>query len=156
MKYSIGLDIGISSVGWSVINLDRKRIERLGARLFDAAENPKNGSSLATPRRDARSARRRLRRRRYRVGKVRRFILERGLLTKGQVNQLYDWKDGDLDIWLVRVNALERLLTDREFARVLVHLAKNRGYRSNRKSEAKQGENGAGPFGNKNKQSING
>ncbi|BBN98184.1 type II CRISPR RNA-guided endonuclease Cas9 [Sporolactobacillus terrae] len=142
MKYSIGLDIGISSVGWSVINLDRKRIERLGARLFDAAENPKNGSSLATPRRDARSARRRLRRRRYRVGKVRRFILERGLLTKGQVNQLYNWKDGDLDIWLVRVNALERLLTDREFARVLIHLAKNRGYRSNRKSEAKQGENG--------------
>jgi CRISPR-associated protein Cas9/Csn1, subtype II/NMEMI len=142
MKYSIGLDIGISSVGWSVINLDRERIERMGARLFDAAENPKNGSSLAAPRRDARSARRRLRRRRYRVGKVRRFIIDKGLLTHGQADQLFDWKDGDLDIWLIRVNAMERLLTDREFARVLIHIAKNRGYRSNRKSEAKVGENG--------------
>ncbi|SFG31232.1 type II CRISPR RNA-guided endonuclease Cas9 [Sporolactobacillus nakayamae] len=142
MKYSIGLDIGISSVGWSVINLDKKRIEKMGARLYDAAENPKNGSSLAAPRRDARSARRRLRRRRYRVGKVRQFILEKGLLTRGQMEQLYDWKAGDLDIWLVRVNALERLLTDREFARVLVHLAKNRGYRSNRKSESKKDDNG--------------
>ncbi|WP_010632729.1 type II CRISPR RNA-guided endonuclease Cas9 [Sporolactobacillus vineae] len=142
MKYSIGLDIGISSVGWSVINLDRERIELMGARLFDAAENPKNGSSLAAPRRDARSARRRLRRRRYRVGRVRHFIIDRGLVTRGQADQLFDWKDGDLDIWLVRVNALERLLTDREFARVLIHIAKNRGYRSNRKSEAKSGENG--------------
>ncbi|CAM3260988.1 type II CRISPR RNA-guided endonuclease Cas9 [Sporolactobacillus spathodeae] len=142
MKYSIGLDIGISSVGWSVINLEKKRIERLGARLYDAAENPKNGSSLAAPRRDARSARRRLRRRRYRVGKVRQFIVERGLLTSSQTDQLYDWREEDLDIWLVRVNALERLLTDREFARVLIHIAKNRGYRSNRKSESKSGENG--------------
>ncbi|MCI1881443.1 MAG: type II CRISPR RNA-guided endonuclease Cas9 [Sporolactobacillus sp.] len=143
MKYSIGLDIGISSVGWAVINLDKQRIERMGARLFDAAENPKNGSSLAAPRREARSARRRLRRRRYRVNRVRRLIIEKGLLTRGQANQLYDWQDGDLDIWLVRVNALERQLTDREFARVLIHLAKNRGYRSNRKSEAKEGDNGA-------------
>lgn len=142
MKYSIGLDIGISSVGWSVINLDKKRIEKMSARLYDAAENPKNGSSLATPRRDARSARKRLRRRRHRVGRVRHFIFEKGLLTHGQMEQLYDWKAGDLDIWLVRVNALERLLTDREFARVLVHLAKNRGYHSNRKSESKKDDNG--------------
>ena len=49
VRYKIGLDIGISSVGWAVINLDKKRIEDLGTRMFDAAENPKNGSSLATP-----------------------------------------------------------------------------------------------------------
>lgn len=70
MRYSIGLDIGISSVGWAVINLDKNRIEDLSSRMFDVAENPKNGSSLATPRREARSARRRLRRRRYQIGRA--------------------------------------------------------------------------------------
>ncbi|RDW17502.1 type II CRISPR RNA-guided endonuclease Cas9 [Oceanobacillus arenosus] len=142
MRYSIGLDIGISSVGWAVINLDKNRIEDLNSRMFDAAENPKNGSSLATPRREARSARRRLRRRRYRVGRVRQFLIQQGLLSEVEANQLYDWKDGDLDIWLIRVNGIERKLTDREFARILIHYAKNRGFKSNRKSETKEDEGG--------------
>ena len=29
MKYTIGLDIGIASVGWAVINNDKSRIEKL-------------------------------------------------------------------------------------------------------------------------------
>lgn len=143
MRYSIGLDIGISSVGWAVINNDLNRIEDLGSRVFDVAENPKNGSSLAAPRREARSARRRLRRRRYRVSRVRNFIVKKGLLSKVESDQLFDWQDGDLDIWLIRVNGLERILTDREFGRILIHYAKNRGFKSNRKSETKDGEGGA-------------
>ncbi len=142
MKYNIGLDIGISSVGWAVINVDKERIEDLGSRMFDAAENPKNGSSLATPRREARSMRRRLRRRRYRVSRVRKFMIQSGLLSEVEADQLFDWQDGDLDIWLIRVNGLERKLTDREFARILIHYAKNRGFKSNRKSETKEGEGG--------------
>lgn len=142
MKYSIGLDIGISSVGWAVVNTDMERIEKMGVRVFDAAENPKNGSSLAAPRREARSARRRLRRRRYRVSRVRDFILKKGLLTQIEMDQLYEWKPEDLDIWLIRVNGIERKLTDREFARVLIHFAKNRGFKSNRKSEEAETETG--------------
>lgn len=142
VRYSIGLDIGISSVGWAVINLDKERIEDLGSRMFDVAENPKNGSSLAAPRREARSARRRLRRRRYRVSRVRKFMIQSGLLSEVEADQLFDWQDGDLDIWLIRVNGLERKLTDREFARILIHYAKNRGFKSNRKSETKDGEGG--------------
>ncbi|MFD1849832.1 type II CRISPR RNA-guided endonuclease Cas9 [Oceanobacillus bengalensis] len=142
MRYSIGLDIGISSVGWAVINLDKERIEDLNSRVFDVAENPKNGSLLATPRREARSARRRIRRRRYRVGRVRDFIIKKGLLSEIQANQLYNWEEEDFDIWLIRVNGVERKLTDREFARILIHYAKNRGFKSNRKSETKAGEAG--------------
>ncbi|HDR7315340.1 TPA: type II CRISPR RNA-guided endonuclease Cas9, partial [Bacillus cytotoxicus] len=143
MKYSIGLDIGIASVGWAVINEDIERIEDLGVRIFDVAEQPKTGASLSTPRRLARSTRKRLRRRRHRVERVRKFMIQKGLLTQVQMEQLYDWKDGDLDIWLVRVNALERKLSDREFARILVHFAKNRGFQSNRKSELQEEDNGA-------------
>ena len=142
LRYAIGLDIGITSVGWAIINQDKERIEDLGVRIFDRAENPKNGSSLATPRRDARSARRRLRRKRYRISRIRKFIVERGLLTKTQASQLYDWRDGDLDVWLLRVNGLERKLSDREFARILIHYGKNRGFKSNRKSEASEPEGG--------------
>lgn len=142
MQYSIGLDIGISSVGWAVINHDKERIEDLNSRVFDVAENPKNGSSLATPRREARSARRTIRRRRYRVSRVRKLIIEKGLLSEVQADQLFTWTDEDFDIWLVRINGIERKLTDREFARILIHYAKNRGFKSNRKSEAKTDENG--------------
>lgn len=142
LRYSLGLDIGISSVGWAVINNDLERIERMGVRAFDRAENP-DGSSLAAPRREARSARRRLRRRRYRVARVRDFIQKKGLLTKVEMARLFDWSPEDLDIWLVRVKGIERKLSDREFARVLIHLAKNRGFKSNRKSEKKESETGA-------------
>ena len=66
MGYRIGLDIGITSVGWSVIENDINgnlvRIIDLGSRIFDVAEKTKDGSPLAKERRDARSLRRRLRR----------------------------------------------------------------------------------------------
>lgn len=143
MKYSIGLDIGITSIGWAIKNEEKVRIEDLSVRMFDRAENPTDGSSLATPRREARSSRRTIRRRRYRVSRVRKFIIDKGLLTEVESDQLFDWHDEDLDIWLIRVNGIERKLTDREFARVLIHYAKNRGFKSNRKSEAKETETGA-------------
>ena len=41
MKYSMGLDIGIKSIGWAVINDEKNRIEDLGVRIFPAAERPK-------------------------------------------------------------------------------------------------------------------
>lgn len=78
MKYGIGLDIGIASVGFAVLALDAEEepcgIIRLGSRIFDAAEVPKTGASLALPRREARSARRRLRRRRHRLERIRHLL----------------------------------------------------------------------------------
>ncbi|PGU11496.1 hypothetical protein COD23_30555, partial [Bacillus thuringiensis] len=67
MRYVLGLDIGIASCGWAVINQEKERIEDLGVRIFDKAENPKDGKSLAAPRRDARSTRRTLRRKKHRM-----------------------------------------------------------------------------------------
>ena len=67
----LALDIGIASVGHSIIELDEKEhtgeIIDLGVRIFTAAEHPKDGSSLALPRREARSSRRRLSRRASRL-----------------------------------------------------------------------------------------
>lgn len=40
MKYIIGLDIGIGSVGWAVVRNDDdcKRLEDFGARIFESGE----------------------------------------------------------------------------------------------------------------------
>ena len=82
MRYSIGLDVGITSVGFAVLMLDDSdnpcRIVRLGSRIFDAAENPKDGSSLAAPRRENRGMRRRLRRKRLRKECVKKLIEKNG------------------------------------------------------------------------------
>jgi hypothetical protein len=41
-KYSLGLDIGTSSVGWAVLDLDKERIHDLGVRIFSGQiENKK-------------------------------------------------------------------------------------------------------------------
>ena len=61
MRYIIGLDVGIASVGWAVINKDKNRIEDLGVRIFKKAEEP-DGKSLNLARREARGSRRRIRR----------------------------------------------------------------------------------------------
>ena len=88
IKYSLGLDIGTTSVGWAVVNLDKERIEDLGVRIFERPENPKNGKSLAEPRRTARSTRRRLRRRRQRLNYLKQFFINQGLLTKQEVDDI--------------------------------------------------------------------
>ena len=70
MNYTLGLDIGIASIGWAVLKNNEQglpcKIEDLGVRIFEAAEHPKTGASLALPRRQARGTRRCIRRRQHR------------------------------------------------------------------------------------------
>lgn len=136
MRYSIGLDVGISSVGWSILELGEEdrpiRIVDLGARIFDKAEQPKTGESLAAPRREARGQRRRIRRRRHRKERIYGLIVSSGILTKEEINTLYE---GDLtDIYELRTKALDFPVSAKDFARILIHLSQRRGFKSNRKS----------------------
>lgn len=64
-KVNIGFDIGITSVGWSIVDEDNNIIDR-GVRLFDELKNPKDGKLENEVRRSKRSLRRTLRRRRNR------------------------------------------------------------------------------------------
>lgn len=137
MKYAIGLDVGVASVGWAVLELDSfdepVRIERLGSRIFDKAENPQDGSSLAAPRREARGARRRLRRHRHRLERIRGLIVSAGILPREELDTLYSGRLAD--IYEVRTAALDKLVTPQDFARILIHLAQRRGFKSNRKAD---------------------
>ena len=140
IPYGIGLDIGIASVGWATVGLDTNErpfcILGMGSRIFDKAENPKTGASLALPRREARSMRRRLRRHRHRNERIRYLLISAGIVTQEELDELFT---GTLpDIYQLRVDALDRPLDNREFARVLIHIAQRRGFRSNRKTEKSQ------------------
>lgn len=144
MKYGIGLDCGISSIGYSVMELNSNdepiRIIKLGSRIFDKAENPKDGSSLALPRREARGARRRLRRHQHRLERIRYLIVKEGILTENELKSLFDGKLSD--IYELRTNALDKAVSNQEFARILINLAQRRGFKSNRKIDSKEKEAG--------------
>ncbi|MFQ9247059.1 MAG: type II CRISPR RNA-guided endonuclease Cas9 [Clostridium paraputrificum] len=142
INYRLGLDIGITSVGWAVINLDKQRIEDLGVRIFNAAEQPKTGASLALPRREARGRRRLLRRKAYRISRVKKLLISKGVITEEEYNKLFDTRNFTADIWELRSKGLDEKLTSKEWTRILVNLSKRRGFRSNRKNEAKDKEAG--------------
>ena len=148
MKYIIGLDMGITSVGFATMMLDEKdepcRILRMGSRIFEAAENPKDGSSLAAPRRENRSMRRRLRRKRHRKERIRALIINNGIMTATQIDEIYESKNQLTDIYQIRSEALDRRLNTEEFVRLLIHLSQRRGFKSNRKADTQEKNSEAG------------
>jgi CRISPR-associated protein, csn1 family len=107
----------------------------LGVRIFERPEDPQNGDSLAKPRRDARSARRRLKRRRQRLNHLKQFFIDQNILTKDQVEEVLDYRSdfNKLDVYELRAKALTEELSPEELLKVLYQIAKRRGFKSNRK-----------------------
>ncbi len=137
MVYTLGIDIGIASVGFAGINIDKNEISFSGVHIFEAAENPKDGSSLAVPRREKRGMRRVIGRRRQRKKQIRSLLTRHGLKDIKSI----DNKNPAFSPWELRKIAFERQLNDSEFARVLFHIAKHRGFQSNKKGGAEQNDN---------------
>lgn len=124
LNLTFGFDIGIASVGWAVLAPDR--IVALGVRAFDKAETADKGESLNLARRMSRLMRRRLYRRAWRQTKVARLLKREGLITDAR--QFHDQRPAPVSPWQLRVDALDRLLTPDEWARVIYHLCKHRGF----------------------------
>ena len=63
MRYRLALDLGSTSLGWAMIRLNADNqpcaVIKAGVRIFSNGRNPKDGSSLAVTRREARAMRRR-------------------------------------------------------------------------------------------------
>ncbi len=136
--YGIGLDIGVASVGWATVALDENAqpcgLIRLGSRVFKRAEQPKTGESLAAPRREARSMRRRLRRKALRKQDFYQLLERNHLPGKAELSQMFD-AGGLEDIYALRTRALDEAVTPQEFARILMHLMQRRGFKSNRRTD---------------------
>lgn len=152
----LGLDIGTNSIGWCLIE-DDKRIVDIGVRIFSDGRDPKSGTSLAVDRRDARAMRRR--RDRY-LGRRSAFLEalvghglmpadadEARLIAEGKIDR---WRSGPKNKlpaslpYLLRARALEERLEPYEIGRALFHLNQRRGFKSNRKAERKQKDDEGG------------
>ncbi|WP_201770256.1 type II CRISPR RNA-guided endonuclease Cas9 [Basilea psittacipulmonis] len=86
--------------------------------------------------------RRRIRRRAFRLLRLRRYLKRIGLLTKQDFDEHGLIKDLPINPWQLRVLGLERSLAPKEWAAVLLHLVKHRGYLSQRKNEINDKELG--------------
>ena len=147
--YTIGLDLGTNSVGWSIIGktknnkgeLEFSELIDCGSYIFQSALN-ETGVPLNVDRRIRRLARRQQDRSVFRRKKLTEKLIELGLLPS-------DWSDGfcagdkidsDFSIrtgfsdspFAIRAYALDNELMPYELGRILMHLQKRRGYFSNR------------------------
>lgn len=144
MRYRLALDIGTTSIGWCLIrqntNDEPTAVIRMGVRIFSDGRNPKDGTSLAVTRRNARQ----MRRRRDRLLK-RKTRLINALTTLGFFPQDPIQRQAlvNLDPYQVRKKGLNHQLTGPEFARALFHINQRRGFLSNRKTDQKENESGA-------------
>lgn len=135
VPYDLGIDIGIASVGAALVA--DNHIIALHVRTFDKAEIAKTGEALNSKRREARLTRRRLKRRRSRLLRVRKLFFEQGLLSGWDINDRNHPLSENItgSPWTLRHEGLVRKLSPTEWAVVLYHLIKHRGFQSNRKSE---------------------
>lgn len=124
MSYVFGLDLGIASVGWSVID-PGKRIVDVGVRVFKKAETDKEGDPLNLIRRLSRLNRRRIYRRAHRLNSLLNFLVKAGFISSKDEILKNDLNENP---WQLRANALNSVLTNNQIARVIYHICKHRGF----------------------------
>lgn len=169
VNYRLGLDLGARSIGWAAIEVEgeeERRLIGLGVRVFEAGVEGSielgKDESRGVKRRIARNSRRQTRRRRQRARLLYRTLMQAGLLpqldlantqpTAVQIQEALNRLDSDIREkyshqnnvhwlpYLLRARALDEPLTELELGRALYHLGQRRGFRSNRKADAKKDE----------------
>ncbi len=113
-NYALGVDIGITSCGYGVIDLETKQFVDYGVRLFKegtAAENEK--------RRSTRSRRRLTSRRNNRLNDMKKLLKENGIMSD-------DYKPLP-NVYEIRCKGLTQKLTNDELTTAILHLTKHRG-----------------------------
>ncbi len=146
----LGIDIGVSSIGWAIIEDDE--LKDCGVRIFNQIE-----VNAKANRRIARGTRVRLRRRKGRMNIIKSilcgafnlnlddYISESGNLPKAFSPNAISGKSGKSPYFL-RDKALREKLEIEEFVRIILHIAKHRGYgnkhakESNNKDDKQEGE----------------
>ncbi len=124
----LGIDPGIASCGFCLLDTANNRILEMGAHLFDAPQEDKTRVSLATTRRNARSTRRNIKRRSDRQKHCLGLLAEYGLVPQDAPKGWLQSRKGDAPVLSLRAKALDELITDRELAQILYSLSAHRGY----------------------------
>ena len=144
MRYRLALDLGSTSLGWAMVRLGADNapcaVIKAGSRIFSDGRNPKDGSSLAVTRRDARAMRRRRDRLLKRKARMMRTLIAHGFFPK-EADERKALET--LDPYELRSRGLQSALTGPEFARALFQINQRRGFKSNRKTDKKDNDSGA-------------
>ncbi len=147
MKRILGLDLGVSSIGWALVNEaensnEKSSIVKLGVRVnpltSDEQTNFEKGKSITTnaDRTLKRGMRRNLQRYKQRRAELIRKLKEGEIITDDSL--LYE--NGNrttFETYRLRAKAANEEITLEELARVLLIINKKRGYKSNRKAKDK-------------------
>lgn len=127
-KLSLGLDPGVASCGFALIDTKNHEILEMGSRLFKSPIVPKTQQSKAAVRRGFRSTRKNLDRTQNRLKHCLRLLKDHGIVPPDATAEYFHTIKGDKPPLKLRVEGLDRLLTDREWAIVLYSICKRRGY----------------------------
>jgi CRISPR-associated endonuclease Csn1 len=138
MNYRLALDLGSTSLGWAMVRLDAKNrpcaIIKAGVRIFSDGRNPKEGTSLAVTRREARAMRRRRDRLLKRKARMMKTLIAHGFFSQDKEDRKLLERS---DPFALRAKGLDQALRPDEFARALFHINQRRGFKCNRKTDKK-------------------
>ncbi len=144
LRYRLALDLGTNSLGWAMLRLrsnaneeEAYAIIKAGVRIFSDGRNPKDGTSLAVARRNARGMRRRRDRLVQRKNKLCDALERLGFFPEDRAERK---KLETLNPYELRSEGIERALSATEFARALFHLNQRRGFKSNRRTDKKDND----------------
>ena len=137
----LGLDIGIGSCGWCILDKAHNIIVDMGVRLWSPPQENKTKASLASTRRAARSSRRNCKRTKDRKKHCFELFKAEGIAPSDAEANWVQTKAGEKPTIKLRAAGLNRKLSSREWAQVLYSLCSRRGYiphgESNDDSEGK-------------------
>ena len=127
MRYVIGLDIGIGSIGWAAVCCDEKRkLLDFGTRIFESGEEKNGKERTSQYRRSYRASRRLVRRRAHRKSRIKAHLENIGLVKAIDVGNYL--QTGKNNIINTRVKGLDEKLTPEEIAACLIYFCNHRGY----------------------------
>ncbi len=125
-NFILGLDLGNGSLGWALIDFDKGEIIDGGVVLWDIPQD--NKASLCAKRRKSRSNRRNLDRKQNRKKHCLKLFKEYDLIPEEAGAEWLQTSKGDKQPFLLRIDALSRILTNRELCQMLYSICSHRGY----------------------------
>jgi len=135
MTTYLGLDIGIASLGFALIDYDEKskdgKIVATGVRIFQEALEGKSEKAKKprnVTRRENRLMRRQIRHRKLKRKFIRDILAGADLLPNNEADVLERKDKGAPSPWELRAEALNRKLTAYELGIVFTHLSRRTGF----------------------------
>lgn len=146
MKKVLGVDVGVASVGWAMVNMaetgrEEHAILGMGVRVIPLSADEKDEFSKGKKqsknanRRMKRGMRRNVFRFQLRKSHLRDVLAAAGMLPGAPLFGL-----DKLALWQLRARAASEQIALDELGRVLFHLNQKRGYQSNRKTDGSESD----------------